>query len=1005
VNVGYIPPKGYKTLTVSVTFSDATDARMHFDAYGSTYNGKPCSWSQVTWSPNSEDSTVLYKAGPLPLSVSIAPPSAIIDLGQSVSFTSTVSGGTSPYTYQWYKNGTAVPLATLSSWTFTPTSAGYYNIHLNVTDSTCTKAKSNISPVTVNPSLSMSISPTSSVIKLGQSVTFTSTVSGGTTPYSYQWYKNETAVPLANSSSWNFTPALTGYYVIFLKVTDSVSSTAVSNNAYVTVSLPDYYLTVKTDPVGIVTIPEEGWYTQGTNVVLNASSPVPGSSSVQYRFSYWDVDGISKGLGVNPITVTMNANHTATAHYIKQYQITFAQTGLDLTASGTVVTVNSTGKVYGDLPYKIWVDTGGSVTYSYNSPVSSSVSGKRFVLISVTGPASPINVIGSLTVTGNYKTQYQITVTASPSEAIGGQFKVTYTQCGTTYTDVYKITVWTEWVDADTTVTVSEPQTIISHTLGTSYKFESYNPSNTVTMDQAKTITLLYKTQYLVSFTQTGSAVAPNVTYTADTDPTQTVPFDVWVRAGSQITYTYQDIVLGSLGVRYVFTSANPASPQTVNGPLTITGNYKTQYYLTVSSLYDSPTPTSGWFDNGTSITASVTSPWPGPGVQFVCTGWTGTGSVPPLGAVPTVTFAINAASSITWNWKTQYFLTVTSPYGTTVGQGWYDSGATAYAGLTSGTVDHGNGTRRLFTQWSGDASGTNYAQSNQIIMSAPKTALANWKTQYLLTVVTDPSGLTPQPTRNPAGEAGPANGWWYDASTSVTLTAQSVTSYSFNRWDVDGSLKTIGENPISVSMNTHHTATAHYTQVITYTLAITATAGGTTNPASGTYTYSGGATVDVAATPNVGYRFDHWVLNGSNVGSTSPISVLMDRNRSLQAVFAETHTLTISVSQGGTTNPAPGTYTYQTPTDVSVTATPNVGYRLDHWIYDNNNIGSQNSVIVHVGSSHTLRAVFAPASPSPVGGHSFSLIKQTPVSHMTAYTMLIALFGVVLILIKRKRK
>jgi hypothetical protein len=129
-----------------------------------------------------------------------------------------------------------------------------------------------------------------------------------------------------------------------------------------------------------------------------------------------------------------------------------------------------------------------------------------------------------------------------------------------------------------------------------------------------------------------------------------------------------------------------------------------------------------------------------------------------------------------------------------------------------------------------------------------------------------------------------------------------------------------------------------------------------------------------------------------------------MDRNRSLQAVFAETHTLIISVSGGGTTDPAPGTYMYQTPTDVTVTAIPNVGYRFDHWIYDNDDIGSQNPVTVYVDSSHTLRAVFVEVTP-PVGGYSISLIKQTPVSHMTAYTMLIALFGAMLSLIKRKRK
>jgi hypothetical protein len=46
---------------------------------------------------------------------------------------------------------------------------------------------------------------------------------------------------------------------------------------------------------------------------------------------------------------------------------------------------------------------------------------------------------------------------------------------------------------------------------------------------------------------------------------------------------------------------------------------------------------------------------------------------------------------------------------------------------------------------------------------------------------------------------------------------------------------------------------------------------------------------------------------------------------------------------------------------------------------------------------------VFRP--PAPVGGYSISLIQQTPTSNIAAYTMLIALFGAVLILTKRKRK
>jgi len=815
--------------------------------------------------------------------------------------------------------------------------------------------------------------------------------------------------------------------------TGTISYTGMDNPSSVTMNSPitetatwrhEYRLTMATN-YG-TTSPSAGvhWYEVGTPVPIQAFAPSV-ITGEQYVWNGWTGTGTVSYTGTaNPSSVTVNGPITEIASWTHQFLLTIKTSGLPSAYPTKVYLAGSqVGTASDASPYTKWFDAEVSTGSIGVDSTVSGVTGTRYVFrkwvedSSTNNPRASETMNSPKTFTAEYKTQYQITVTASPSEAIGGQFKVTYTQCGTTYTDVYKITVWTEWIDADTTVTVSEPQTIISGLPGTSYKFESYNPSNTVTMDQAKTITLVYKTQYLVSFAQTGSGVAPTVTYTADIDPTETVPFGVWVKADSQITYTFQDIVSGSAGVRYVFTGATLASPQTVSGPLTITGNYKTQYYLTVNTnpaevLTLNPVAVSGqgWYDS--EYTATVDA------VQNVdkVTGqsrydfrsWTG---ATPTGVGNQAIVLMNGPKTATANYQLQYYLNVTSPYGTTGGQGWYDSGATAYASLNSGTFDHGNGTRRLFTQWGGDASGTNYAQSNQINMGAPKTALANWKTQYLLTVVTDPSGLIPQPTRNPAGEAGPANGWWYDASTSVTLTAQSVTSYSFNMWDVDGSLKTIGENPTSVSMNARHTATAHYTQVITYTLAITATAGGITNPALGTYTYSGGITVDVTATPSAGYRFDHWVLDGSGAGTVNHISVLMDKNRSLQAVFAETHTLTISVSEGGTTDPAPGTYTYQTPTDVPVTATPNVGYRLDHWIYDNNNIGSQNPITVHAGSSHTLKAVFVYSSPIAVGGPVFPIEHAVLPNARNAFSPILVLgitlvaFGFALIAAKKKRK
>ena len=88
--------------------------------------------------------------------------------------------------------------------------------------------------------------------------------------------------------------------------------------------------------------------------------------------------------------------------------------GLDGTAIGAVVTVNGVTKTYADLPYNIWIDSGASVTYSYSSIVSSSVPGKQFILVDVTGPTSPITVTGPTTVIGNYKTQYYLTVKTDP---------------------------------------------------------------------------------------------------------------------------------------------------------------------------------------------------------------------------------------------------------------------------------------------------------------------------------------------------------------------------------------------------------------------------------------------------------------------------------------------------------------------------------------------------------------------------------------------------------------
>jgi PKD repeat protein len=255
------------------------------------------------------------------------------------------------------------------------------------------------------------------------------------------------------------------------------------------------------------------------------------------------------------------------------------------------------------------------------------------------------------------------------------------------------------------------------------------------------------------------------------------------------------------------------------------------RYYLKVKTDPEGVTtiPGENWYNEGTQVTLTAPDTVSiSTGVRYKFLYWDVDGTQ--VDGNP-ITVVMDANHTATAHYRLEYYLTVLSPFGTVGGEGWYPSGSTAYATLNTGMVDHGNGTRRVFTNWSGDASGDNYVQSNPITMNGPKTAVANWKTQYYLTVRTDPPAIITIP-----GEG------WYDQSQSVQLIAPTVSGYTFNYWDVDGVSQGTGVTTITVVMNAPHTATAHYTpQVTTYKLKIETTTGGTTDPAPGTYTYAAG--------------------------------------------------------------------------------------------------------------------------------------------------------------------
>jgi len=75
---------------------------------------------------------------------------------------------------------------------------------------------------------------------------------------------------------------------------------------------------------------------------------------------------------------------------------------------------------------------------------------------------------------------------------------------------------------------------------------------------------------------------------------------------------------------------------------------------LTVNSQFGSPDPAVGTHDypSGTELTISAVHSITEGDITYVCTGFTGTGSVPSTGYDSWTTFTLSEDSSITWNWR-----------------------------------------------------------------------------------------------------------------------------------------------------------------------------------------------------------------------------------------------------------------------------------------------------------------------------------------------------------------
>jgi hypothetical protein len=544
-------------------------------------------------------------------------------------------------------------------------------------------------------------------------------------------------------------------------------------------------------------------------------------------------------------------------------------------------------------------DEGSQVPLSAAPPTANA--GEQYVWNGWTGtgpgfytgldPTPTITIGGDITEVASWTKQYRVTVSSDPVTG------------GTTIP-----TAGAQWVNAGSLSVQANPSTSygFSSWSGTGpITFNAQSSSTVATVSGPGTIAAVF-VQNSVEVTITSSPAGPGYVVVDDIPVLTPHTYD-WVSGSSHTLKASASVAVGS-NEQYAFNSWSDAGDRdrtlVVNAAATLTANFDHQYKVTMATNGGSTVPAVGahWYNVGSQVNLDATAPTAGTGVQYVWSGWTGTGTGNYTGTGRSVTnaVAVNGPITETAHWNERYQLTMATNFGTTDPStgSWYDAGATVTITATAPSTITGE--RYLFTSWTGSGSGSHSGSgepiTNVVTMNGPITETASWTHQYQLTMATN------------FGTTDPVTGSWYSAGVKVTLTATHPTAsngeqYVFTSWTGSGTGGHNGNvNPATnaVTMNGPITETASWNHQYQVSFAVSPSVGGTTSP-SGLVWENAGA-LPIVATPYSGYGFYSWGSDTASItfdAQTASTTAVLSGPGTITATF--TVRVTIASGPSGT--------------------------------------------------------------------------------------------------------
>ena len=232
--------------------------------------------------------------------------------------------------------------------------------------------------------------------------------------------------------------------------------------------------------------------------------------------------------------------------------------------------------------------------------------------------------------------------------------------------------------------------------------------------------------------------------------------------------------------------------------------------------------------------------------------------------------------------------------------------------------------------------------------------------------------------TFNAGGGSGSMESKTVKEGTNYILPAcgfTAPTDQEFKAWEIGGTEYKVGDS-YTVKGDTEIKALWKDSVIppTTYTVTISndGNGSGTASPSAAVV----GTEITLTATPNTGYRFKEWEVISGGVAITNNKFTMPDGNVEVKAIFekdappAPTE-YTVTVTSGGNGTASASHAKAVVGTEITLTATPNTGYRFKEWEVISGGVVITNNKFTMPDGNVEVRAIFAMISqqtaPDPV--------------------------------------